>query len=240
MTKRSILALAVLAAACGTSTGTGPSGGITTGGFGHTLSSTATASGSSSGVSQTGTVGCSTTSGANSSTTGVTSSTTGSATSGSGATTSTSGGCPAATTSIALVANLDARESSPSLPWDVEEAAETSNFMTSVTVYDSTGAAHDLSLCFRIDAAGSWEWHAVTDGGGLTGGTAGTPVEIANGTLSFAADGTLSDETQNCAFDPRSAVNPQPLTFNFGPPAGGVTDTAAPDSVSSVTQNGCP
>ena len=116
----------------------------------------------------------------------------------------------------------------------------TSNFSTSVTAYDSLGRAHQVEIYFRRNAGGDWEWHALTDGGGLEGGTAGTPAEIASGTLSFGPDGALVASTQSSNFQPAGATAPQPLSFDFGTPGstGGVTQFAGTSAVSFLSQDG--
>lgn len=65
-----------------------------------------------------------------------------------------------------------------------------------------------------MEDRGRRDFHALTDGGGLTGGTAGTPTEIATGTLDFDTEGNLVSQTQTANFNqPRQA-----LTFDFGDP----------------------
>jgi flagellar hook protein FlgE len=148
------------------------------------------------------------------------------------------------TSGITLRANLQSDAIVPAA-WNVAQAATTSNFSTSVNVYDSLGDAHQIDVYFRKSAAGAWEWHAVTDGGGLTGGTAGTATEVASGTLTFDTQGRLTATTTGAStFNPAGAVNPQPLAFNFGTPApggtglDGVTQFAAPSAASFINQNG--
>jgi flagellar hook protein FlgE len=96
-------------------------------------------------------------------------------------------------------------------PWNAANAPQNSNLSVYITIYDSLGAAHLVVLYFRTDSMGKWEWHALSDGGGLTGGSPGAPSEIANGTLTFGPDGQLTDETGSSSFDPLGATNPQPL-----------------------------
>jgi len=49
---------------------------------------------------------------------------------------------------------------------------------TSIAVYDSLGAPHQIDVYFAKTAAGAWDYHALTDGGGLTGGTATVGVRM--------------------------------------------------------------
>ena len=81
---------------------------------------------------------------------------------------------PRASTAVTVRANLQNDAPIPSAPFDVTNPSGTSNFATSVTVYDSIGAAHQVDVYFCKTAAGTWDYHALSDGGGLTGGTPGT------------------------------------------------------------------
>ena len=127
-----------------------------------------------------------------------------------------------ASTAISAVGNLDSGAAIPALPFDPLNAAATSNTSTSVTAYDSLGTEHQVDIFFTKTAAGAWNWNALTDGGGLTGGTAGTPTQIANGTLTFDTTGKLTAQTTAAStFNPINATNPQALAFNFGDPTSG-------------------
>ncbi len=124
---------------------------------------------------------------------------------------------PRATTQIDMIANLDADAQVPAAAWDVTNAAATSNFNSTITVYDSLGNAHPVEVYFRKTAANSWEWHAVVDGGELAGGTPGTPTEIADGTLTFTVNGELDTETiNNNTVNFLGAAAGQVIDFDFG------------------------
>jgi flagellar hook protein FlgE len=150
---------------------------------------------------------------------------------------------PRATTSITVRANLDADAVTP-LAFDSANASTTSNFSTSLSVYDSLGKPHQVDVFFRKNNTGDWEWHALSDGGGLTGGVAGTPSEIASGTATFDAQGRLTASTGTSNFNPNGANNPQDLAFNFGTPfptgtgADGLTQFAGTSSASFLNQDG--
>jgi flagellar hook protein FlgE len=114
-----------------------------------------------------------------------------------------------------------------------------------VTVYDSLGAAHPVQVFFRKTAPGAWDWHAMTDGGGLNGGTPGTLTPIANGTLAFDTNGALTTVTQASNFNPLGATVPQALSFNFGDATGaggtgllGVTQFATASASTFIGQDG--
>jgi flagellar hook protein FlgE len=149
---------------------------------------------------------------------------------------------PKASANITLKANLKADSAVLAAAWDPANPTTTSNFSTGVTIYDSLGTVHQVSIYFRKTADGAWDWHGLVDGADQTGGTAGTPSEIASGTLSFDSSGALSAITQTSNFNPtKGAVNPQPLTFNFGsptsatPPGSGLDGVKQSSSDSAVT-----
>jgi flagellar hook protein FlgE len=123
---------------------------------------------------------------------------------------------PIATTASKMTLNLDANATTPAA-WDPTNPTGTSNYATSETVYDSLGAAHHVDVYFRDQGGGAWEWHAMVDGGELTGGTAGTPTEIASGSLAFNASGALqSQSTTASSASFVNAVPGQTIAFNFG------------------------
>jgi flagellar hook protein FlgE len=142
--------------------------------------------------------------------------------------------------------NADATTNYPG--WTATDAKNTSNFSTSMVVYDSLGKPVQLDIYFCLDSVGNWQYHAITDGKNLTGGTEGTATEVATGTLAFDAEGKLVTNTTTLnTFNPVNATNPQALTFNFGsgtgdtPPGSGLdglTQYAASSAMSFVTQAG--
>jgi flagellar hook protein FlgE len=149
-----------------------------------------------------------------------------------------------ATENATVVANLDASEAVPALPFDVTDPANTSNFSTTLTVYDSLGAGHTVDVYFEKTAAGAWNTHALVNGPDV-GAAAGTNVEVGTGTLTFNTDGALTAVGGNTAtINFAGATAGQVVTFNFGTPipAGtgldGITQFASPENVSSQSQDG--
>jgi len=157
---------------------------------------------------------------------------------------------PRATANVTLRGNLDAGATVPVAPWDplnpsASGATANYNFKHSMTVHDSLGAAHQVDVHFIKTAAGAWSWHATTDGAGVQGGTAGTPTEIASGTLAYDSDGKLTTSTQAVNFNPLGATAPQPINFNFGDPtstggtgASGLSQYAGASAVAFNNQDG--
>jgi flagellar hook-associated protein 3 FlgL len=66
-------------------------------------------------------------------------------------------------------------------------------YATAVTVFDSTGQAHDLTFLFAKTGATTFKYRVVADSDEITGGTAGNFYQVApEGTLEFNADGTFN------------------------------------------------
>jgi len=155
---------------------------------------------------------------------------------------------PVATTTADLNFNLDLEGVAPIAGgFDPLNPDASSDLQTSMTVYDSLGNAHDVSIHFNQTGAGAWEWHAMVDGGELNGGTAGTPTEIADGTLTFNTDGQLDTETLNASSaDFLGATPGQAIQFDFGEAittdggdgTEGTTQVASGFDTSSIDQNG--
>jgi flagellar hook protein FlgE len=166
-----------------------------------------------------------------------------------------------ATDSITIRGNLD--QSATALTWDPAQPKTTSNFTTSMTVYDSLGKAIQLDIYFSKNDpttdtqpgdSGDWTYHVMTDGSNLAfesdGSTTATPnkvTEVAKGTMRFDTAGRLISNTTDTTeqFYPKDAVGPQALSFNFGSGTegggsglDGLTQYAATSAVSFVTQAG--
>lgn len=152
---------------------------------------------------------------------------------------------PSATGTARLSLNLDANAAVPA-PFDPADPATTSSYATSATVYDSLGAAHHVEIYFRAQGGGAWEWHAMADGGELTGGTPGAPTEIAAGTLAFDATGKLASQaTLSSSASFRGAAPNQVIAFDFGDDLasggtglGGTTQWSGASTVQSLDVDG--
>jgi flagellar hook protein FlgE len=137
---------------------------------------------------------------------------------------------PKATTAISIMANLDS------------QAAVDSTFSTSIQIYDSRGAVHNVTVTFKKTDAG-WDWSATlpaTDTGGKAGDD---PVEIGKGSLAFDNKGVLTAPTENPTLTISglsSGAADMEITFSMldakGNPS--FTSYASASSVASTTQNG--
>ena len=133
----------------------------------------------------------------------------------------------------------------------IEELSTEADFATSVTVYDSLGIAHDMTVYFERTGDNDWNWSAVVDGGdvdfgGGVYGEDGYALEVESGTMSFDADGNMS------AFTSASTATTWNFTgadfsnieFNFGVDAAGdendgsIRMAGSTSTVTSLDQNG--
>ena len=124
---------------------------------------------------------------------------------------------PTATTTLDLELNLEAAAVAPTPAFDPADPDSTSNFATSVSVYDSLGTEHKVQMFFRSQGGGAWEWHAMVDGGELDGGTPGELTSIASGNVGFTSDGALDTETVTTSSANFLGATPgQAIAFDFG------------------------
>ncbi len=168
----------------------------------------------------------------------------------------TSSAVPARATQNSIVAvNLDsnatANPGGPAFdPTDTITADGTSNYSTSLAVYDSLGNSHMVTIYFRNTAAGAWDWYACVDENEITVAerTPGTQLEIeAQGTLTFTTNGELDLETVVATdFDFMGATQNQAIAFDFGTSItgesgtglDGTTQFAGGSSTYTMTQDG--
>jgi len=141
------------------------------------------------------------------------------------------GNIPAvATTSFQMNTNLNA------------STAIGDTYNSPITVYDSLGASHVLTVQYAKTAANTWSY-SISVPAADTGGT-GTPTPVATGTLTFDSDGNLTSPTA-----PVSGINisgwangasPTNLTWNLFGVSGSplITQQDASSSTGSSYQNG--
>jgi len=107
---------------------------------------------------------------------------------------------PNATQNITLSANFDASATT----------GAGSDWSAPLTVYDSLGNAHVLTLNFQQTAANTWSCQATVPGADVQGGVAGTPSNVGNPiTLTFNNTGQLA-----------STAPAEPINFGFQPSDG--------------------
>lgn len=154
---------------------------------------------------------------------------------------------PAKTNTVEMVLNLDVRADRIEEDFNLEKSADTSNFVSSVTVYDAAGNPHQTEVYFRRSGDNSdnaWEWHAAVDGSEVVDGEKGVASEIASGTIFFDKDGRLvREEYEDASVDFIGGVEPgQKVVFDFGKSiegegGDGVGITTSNSSQSTVIQH---
>ncbi len=160
---------------------------------------------------------------------------------------------PLATTLIELKSNLRADAPLIAGGFDgtsFDTAYATSNFTTSINVFDSLGAKHTMNLFFTRTGDNAWSYAIGVDAG-ETGGTPGdfNPL-VTGGTLSFNTDGSLAaDPAPNTLSVTFSGAAAQTINLDFGTPnpdpianpgdgIDGITQFAGPSAVGFQSQNG--
>lgn len=103
-----------------------------------------------------------------------------------------------------------------------------------VTIFDSLGASHTLSIKFTKTSANNWNWSASipSSSGGLSNNF---------GTISFNPDGSVNTISPNppvLSYTPAGGASSQNIELNFGSSFGGITQTSANPVVSALNQNG--
>jgi flagellar hook protein FlgE len=118
---------------------------------------------------------------------------------------------------VSLFANLDLRAAATQ-KFDPKNPDKTSDFATGVTVYDSAGSAHVVTMYFNKVEDGKWQWRALAKGEEVVGGKEGEMIEQATGSLTFDTDGRLKEQsTDKSAFNfTKGALPDQEIKFNFG------------------------
>lgn len=154
---------------------------------------------------------------------------------------------PKVTENIMITANLDSNEPILTAPWDLQDPSATSNFSTSVSVYDSLGNAHSVDVYFRKTAPNNFTYYAVGNGAEMNPPTL-LNTQLGTGTMTFTTDGALDTltpaiPTMTASF--LGATAGQVMDMDFGTSIGaggtgldGITQFAKESNVSSQDQDG--
>jgi flagellar hook protein FlgE len=150
------------------------------------------------------------------------------------------------TSEITMVANLDSA-APQSAPFDLTNPEGTSVLGSSVVVYDSLGAPHDVNIYWSKTGENAWEYRAVVKGDDLVGGVPGENVEVGSGSATFTSTGALDQFTEGTPItvDFAGAAPGQTMGFSVGTPIAdggsgldGMTQFSMDSSVSSQSQDG--
>lgn len=144
---------------------------------------------------------------------------------------------PAATSAVTVDLNLNSSAA----------ADATSSFSTPITIYDSVGTSHVLTIQFQKTGMNQWSYQATIPGEDISGGTPGTPFDIAgaSGTLTFDGNGQLTDPAPGSpmAFSITGLTDgASDLNLNWDPytatGAARITQFAQASAQSAASQNG--
>lgn len=145
-----------------------------------------------------------------------------------------------ATTTGAATGNLDAQAAIttvPANPTSFKEVAKAASYFQSFTVYDSLGAARDISVAFSKTAAGTFSAQAYIDGAQV-GQTAGTPVKVgAAVTLNFTETGSQAPGAA-ASIVGTPAYNNGAAAGNFTIDLSKFTQYASPSTLTNFTKDG--
>lgn len=121
-----------------------------------------------------------------------------------------------ATEKVKLSMNLDSRVSVKE--FNPLNPDETSNFSSSITVYDNVGTARLVTAYYNKTADNNWTYRIMADGADAQGGEAGKMVEMAQGQLIFNDKGQLQQEVEGTnAFNfNKGAQQGQKIEFSWG------------------------
>jgi len=152
-----------------------------------------------------------------------------------------------ATTALTITANIDSSAPVITAAWDAQDPANTANFSTTMSVYDSLGNAHTADVYFRKTADNAWDYHVLVPGADLNPPVVGNS-EVGSGALTFTTNGALNAETVTTAVSASfggGATAAQAITVDFGTSIAeggtglnGTTQFAGPSNVSAQKQDG--
>ncbi len=136
---------------------------------------------------------------------------------------------PTATTSVAMVLNLPANAAQPTVPTFNPADPDSFNHSSSMTVYDSLGAAHTATVYLSKTATvNEWQQRLYVDGNPV-----GTPQ-----TLTYSGSGALTAPVGGQVvfppYTPATGADPIALTYDFGD----TTQYGQNFTVNSITQDG--
>lgn len=136
---------------------------------------------------------------------------------------------PQATTTAKITANLPASATAPIDPTFSPTDSNSYTNTTSLTTYDSLGAAHTATLYFiKGAAANAWTSQLYVDGNAV--GTQQALTYDSTGNLTAPAAGLITFP----AYTPATGANPMNMTFDFS----GTKQYGDAFNVSAVSQNG--
>ncbi len=128
---------------------------------------------------------------------------------------------PKSTNTLNINVNLDARTAVKEGEFNIANPVETSDFVSTVNVFDSMGNKHAMTTYFKRveDNEGiSWKWYATADGKEVVDGDGAPIKQIGSGTVKFDSKGNLlSEETEEFSANfIGGAAQDQKIDMDFG------------------------
>lgn len=144
-----------------------------------------------------------------------------------------------------LVGTADGSSGAPS----INDLTEEADWSTSITVYDSLGQPHEVTVLFEKTSATEWTYNAVVDGSEVDADGDGEPdvpdggaLNVMAGTLTFDTEGNLTGDTPGTPGSVQwSGAEPWTPTFDFGAnegDSGNIISSGSGNSAVSFTQDG--
>jgi flagellar hook protein FlgE len=129
----------------------------------------------------------------------------------------------------------------------LDRGEETAPVNSAVTIFDSLGNTHTLTITYTHLDTNTWKWDvSLPATSGTFTGAGGT--SATSGVVTFnGSDGTIKSITQGgnpvtdfpkITFTPSSGAEVQDIDLNFGADTSGITQTNLPSQVTSLSQNG--
>jgi flagellar hook protein FlgE len=126
----------------------------------------------------------------------------------------------------------------------VDQGEELATVEGSVTIYDSLGNAHVLSLEFEHIDSNTWSWKASVPeaSGTLNSDSYGEIIFDSTGSIQSISQGgsliTSSPAVPEINFTPSSGAEQQSITLDFGEGTSGITQTNLSSQIAATDQNG--
>lgn len=149
------------------------------------------------------------------------------------------------TSKVNVMMNFDARAKVKE--FDAANPETTSNFNTTMSVYDNVGTERLVRLYFNKVDGQNWTYRGMIDGKDAEGGKEGEMIQMASGSLTFNDKGLLDEvrEESNSFNFNQGAKQDQKIKFNFGETlknggdgSGAATQYGSRTSIARHTQDG--
>ena len=150
-----------------------------------------------------------------------------------------------ATSAINIGGNLSSiseiKDAAPAGPLTFRELAAGASFVSSVTTYDSLGAAHGITVAYTKTGLNTWTAQAYIDSGEV-GGEAGVPTQLGQDvTLTFSETGVIEEANQaGAVLTAAPAYSSGAAAGNFTINFASFTQYASGDGLTGVSQDGSP